>query len=562
MSLKLSSSNKQAFVCTYVMASQSCPEIFMAIVFITTVLSLAASRQNTVEDSCKFTSTKDLCDTALFPDSCHNSLTNLPTRNLLRTIFERSAHKALTAVSKASSHFSTRGAIRKLVADRMRVDEKLSISALKSCATLLSLAIENINDSLSTSKRASFFSSRGARVDVMTWMSAAGTDLRTCMDEFQGFSHDVKKFAREELDKSTEYISNSLAIVTRLDSCLGSTKVVNWVDETKNLLDANTTEIKINLVVAQDSTGNFTAISDALKTVPDRSLNRFVIYVKKGTYYENVRVEKSQWNVMMIGEGMEQTVVSGNLSYAGGTKTFMTATFAVFGRGFVARQMAFRNTAPASQAVALLSTSDKSVFFQCLVESKQDTLYVHSKRQFYRECTIIGTMDFIFGNSATVIQTSLILLKNPSPGRTNVITAQGKSDPNENTGFSVHNCTIRAAGEKGLGGAHAFLGRPWRDYSTVVFMQTYIDGSVDSEGWLAWDSTRPGPNTVFYGEYGNSGPGANTSGRVKWAGVKVELGESEAEKFTVGGLIGGQEWLPESGVPFGLGLLKGKSNEK
>ncbi|CAA0827827.1 Probable pectinesterase/pectinesterase inhibitor 46 [Striga hermonthica] len=536
------------------MASQSSHEIFMAIVFITTMFSLAGS--------CKFTSTKDLCDTALFPDSCHNSLANLTTpRNHTRldTIFERSARVALTAVSKASSRFSTRGAIKKL----MRVDEKLSISALESCATLLSLAMDNINESLSVSKQVSF--SSGARMDIMTWMSAAGTDLRTCMDEFEGFSHDVKKFVREELDNSTKYISNSLAIVTRIHSCLGSMKVRYsssfgyWVNETKNLLDANTTKIKIDIVVAQDGTGNFTAITDALKTVPDRSLNRFVIYVKKGTYYENVRVEKSKWNVMMIGEGMEQTVVSSNLSYAGGTKTFMTATFAVFGRGFVARQIAFRNTAPASQAVALLSTSDKSVFFQCLVESKQDTLYAHSKRQFYRECTIIGTMDFIFGNSAAVIQTSLILLKNPFPGRTNVITAQGKSDPNQKTGFSVHNCTIRPAGKEGLGGARAFLGRPWRDYSTVVFMQTYIDGSVDPEGWLAWDASRPDPSTVFYREYGNSGPGANTSGRVKWAGVKVELDESEAEKFTVGRLIGGQEWLPETRVPFRLGLLKGNS---
>ncbi|GFP86996.1 probable pectinesterase/pectinesterase inhibitor 46 [Phtheirospermum japonicum] len=164
--------------------------------------------------------------------------------------------------------------------------------------------------------------------------------------------------------------------------------------------------------------------------------------------------------------------------------------------------MIFQNTATKSQAVALLSSSDRSVFYQCLMDSKQDTLYVHSKRQFYRECYILGTVDFIFGNAAVVIQTSLILPKNPFPGKTNVITAQGKNESNHNTGLSIQNCTIIAAED--LTGVRTFLGRPWRNFSTTVIMQSRMDGSIDPEGWLPMNDEPP-PSTIFYAEYNNVG---------------------------------------------------------
>lgn len=86
---------------------------------------------------------------------------------------------------------------------------------------------------------------------------------------------------------------------------------------------------------------------------------------------------------------------------------------AVFGRNFMAREMGFRNTAGPEkhQAVALMTSADQAVFYRCHVDAFQDTLYAHAQRQFYRECNIYGTVDFIFGNSAVVIQTSNILPK-------------------------------------------------------------------------------------------------------------------------------------------------------
>ncbi|KAJ6338026.1 hypothetical protein OIU76_007658 [Salix suchowensis] len=121
---------------------------------------------------------------------------------------------------------------------------------------------------------------------------------------------------------------------------------------------------------------------------------------------------------------------------------------AVVGDNFIARDMTFRNTAGANnhQAVALRSGSDFSVFYKCSFEGYQDTLYVHSQRQFYRECDIYGTVDFIFGNAAVVFQNCNIYARNP-PNKTNTITAQGRTDPNQNTGISIHNCRVTAASD-------------------------------------------------------------------------------------------------------------------
>lgn len=110
----------------------------------------------------------------------------------------------------------------------------------------------------------------------------------------------------------------------------------------------------------------------------------------------------------------------------------------MFGRNFIARDMGFRNTAGPQkhQAVALMTSADQAVYYKCHIDAYQDTLYAHSNRQFYRECNIYGTVDFIFGNSAVVIQNCNIMPKLPMHGQQITITAQGKTDPNMNTGIT------------------------------------------------------------------------------------------------------------------------------
>ncbi|KAG6418137.1 hypothetical protein SASPL_120336 [Salvia splendens] len=350
--------------------------------------------------------------------------------------------------------------------------------------------------------------------------------------------------------------------------------------------------------------------------------------------------------VMLVGDGVRNTIITANWSSSAGFTTYSTATFGVDGNGFIARGITFRNTAGAEsgQAVALRSASDLSVFYACSFEGYQDTLFAQAQRQLYKSCYIYGTVDVIFGNAAVVIQNSISIIyaRKPLVGQANIITAQGRGDPYQNTGISIHNCRILAAPElkpvvdsvktylgrpwqeysrtvvmksylDGLvdpegwskwatptshwilskdyfGNAAAvlqncmiyarrpmasqkfavtaqgrtdpnqntgisihdsrtFLGRPWKEYSRTVFMQTYLGSLVDPAGWLEWDGNFS-LNTLYYGEYRNSGPGSPTGRRVRLRGYRVITSATEAERFTVANFISGRFWLPATGVPF------------
>lgn len=229
---------------------------------------------------------------------------------------------------------------------------------------------------------------------------------------------------------------------------------------------------------------------------------------------------------------------------------------AVVGDGFIGKGITIRNTAGGKnhQAVALRSGSDLSVFYQCSFEGYQDTLYVHSDRQFYRECDIYGTVDFIFGNAAVVIQNCNIRPRRP-PAGTNTITAQGRTDPNQNTGIVIHNCRVTPADElkSVLSSTKTYLGRPWKAYSRTIFMKTFLDGFIKPEGWMEWSGSFA-LKTLYYGEYANTGSGSGTGGRVKWGGYHVLTTAASVSKFTVGNFIAGSSWLPNTNVPFTSGL--------
>lgn len=217
----------------------------------------------------------------------------------------------------------------------------------------------------------------------------------------------------------------------------------------------------------------------------------------------------------------------------------------------------FENTAgPAKhQAVALRVGSDRSVLYRCSMRGYQDTLFAHSLRQFYRSCHVYGTVDFIFGDAAAVLQDCDIFVRRPMEHQSNMITAQGRSDPNQNTGISIANCRVLAAPELGVvkGRFRSFLGRPWKEYSRSVFMKTDLDGLIDGRGWTEW-SGGFALSTLYYAEYMNTGSGASTAARVKWPGFHVLSDAREAERFSVGNFIGGESWIPATGVPFWAGL--------
>ncbi|KAF3602952.1 hypothetical protein F2Q69_00038816, partial [Brassica cretica] len=467
-------------------------------------------------------SVKAVCDVTLHKDKCLETVGSAPNASSLNPeqLFIYAVKITIAEATKALNAFSSSG----------------DNTTMHACVELLDLTIDNLENTLTSSQNGDVTLPELVS-DLRTWLSSAETYQDTCIETLAESNHpDSKTFGEGQLKNATELTSNALAIITWLGKIADSFKLRRRLLSADVAVDFNvgrrllqSTDLRrvANIVVAKDGSGKYKTISRALKDVPEKSEKRTVIYVKKGVYFENVKVEKTMWNVVFVGDGGDKSIVSGKLNVIDGTPTFQSATFTVFGKGFMARDMGFINKAGPSkhQAVALMVSADLAAFYRCTMNAYQDTLYVHAQRQFYRECTIIGTVDFIFGNAASVLQSCKIRPRRPMQGQQNTITAQGRKDPNQNTGISIHRCNISPLGN--LTGVQTFLGRPWKDFSTTVIMESSLHGFIDPKGWLPWvgDSA---PDTIFYGEYKNIGAGASTKNRTTFI-EQVVADESDME---------------------------------
>jgi len=220
----------------------------------------------------------------------------------------------------------------------------------------------------------------------------------------------------------------------------------------------------------------------------------------------------------------------------------------------MASWLTIQNTAgpDAHQAVTFRSTSDLSVIENCEFLGNQDTLYAYSLRQFYKSCRIQGNVDFIFEFSTAVFQDSQILVRprqlDPEKGENNAVTAHGRTDPAQATGFVFQNCYINGTNEymalyKSKPQVHKnYLGRPWKEYSRTVFINCNLEALVTPEGWMPWNGDL-GLKTLYYEELQNSGQGSNLSKRVTW-GSKIPAGKLYT--YSVENFIQGNEWIPSS----------------
>ncbi|KAK1403076.1 Pectinesterase [Heracleum sosnowskyi] len=313
------------------------------------------------------------------------------------------------------------------------------------------------------------------------------------------------------------------------------------------------------VIVSKDGSGNFTTIKETVAMAPNNSLasdGYFLIYVVAGVYEQYVTIPKSNKYLMMIGDGINQTVITGNHNVVDGCTTFNSPTFAVVGQGFVGVNITFRNTVGGikHQVVAVRNGADMSTFYSCSFEGYQDTLYVHSQRQYYTKCDVYGTVDFIFGNATAVFQNCNIYPRLPLENRFNAITAQGRIDPNQNTGISIQNCNIKVADDLASsdGTTQTYLGRPWKEYSRTIYIQSFMDSLISPAGWREWSGDFD-LSTLYYTEFDNAGPGSVTKGRVTWPGYHT-ISATEAANFTVYNFLLRDNWLPQTGVPYSDGL--------
>ena len=272
-----------------------------------------------------------------------------------------------------------------------------------------------------------------------------------------------------------------------------------------------------NFVVAQDGSGDFTTVQAAINAVPDyRKAGPTRIYIKKGIYKEKIVIAESKQSVQLIGEDgavltYDDYAQKPNI-FGEGKGTSGSGSVYIFGPDFFAENITFENTSgPVGQAVACHVAGDRAVFRRCRFLGFQDTLYTFGEntREYYEDCYIEGTVDFIFGKATAVFNRCELRSKRTGGFLTAPATPQGS-----NYGYVFYDCKLTA--DEGVEAGSVWLSRPWRPYGKTVFIRCKMGEHIRPEGWNNWGKT-DNERTAYYAEYQCYGKGADTSRRVAWS---------------------------------------------
>ena len=275
-----------------------------------------------------------------------------------------------------------------------------------------------------------------------------------------------------------------------------------------------------DFVVAKDGSGDFFTVQEAVNATPDYcKQDETRIRIRKGVYREKLTIPANKEKLHLIGDDPGNTVITwddyalkkGSTGYEMGTSA--TSTVFLHANDFLAENLTFENTAGDSkeiaQACAITVNGDRVAFINCRFVANQDTVYTFGpgQRQFFRDCWIEGTTDFIFGFSTAWFENCVIMSKKNS-----YVTA-ASTPRGQKWGYVFRHCRL-IHNEKAT---RVYLGRPWRPYARTVFLECELGDHILREGWHNWNKP-DAEKTSFYAEYGNYGPGAASSReRISWS---------------------------------------------
>jgi pectinesterase len=298
----------------------------------------------------------------------------------------------------------------------------------------------------------------------------------------------------------------------------------------------------VELVVAADGSAKYKTIQEAVMAVPAGTADSpVVIRIKPGTYKEVVYVQREKRFFRLVGEDASKTIITFNLNAnlvgldGKPIGTFRTPTAQIDADDFTAENITFENSAgPVGQALAIRVDGDRAVFRNCRFLGWQDTIFINRGRQYFENCYVEGHVDFIFGAATAFFERCHIhALKD------GYLTAASTPDY-EPYGFVFSRCKITGATPE----VKTYLGRPWRAYSAVTFVETEMSAAVRPEGWHNWNFPER-EKTARYAEYASTGPGANPAARVAWA---RRLTKAEAKNITPEKVLAGADgWNPLTG---------------
>jgi pectinesterase len=315
------------------------------------------------------------------------------------------------------------------------------------------------------------------------------------------------------------------------------------------ITSAQTTDNRFELTVAQDGSGDFKTIQEAINKVRDHAEKRVVITVKSGTYTEKVVIPAFKRNITLRGSDREKTVISYNdysgkpfigIDVTGDPKfsTYTSYTLLVQGNDCSIENLTIENTAgKVGQAVALHTEGDRVSVKNCSILGNQDTLYLAKggTRNYFENCYINGTTDFIFGAATAYFYNCTI------ESLSNSYITAASTYKEDKYGFVFVNCRLTA---KDNTVDKVFLGRPWRPYAKTIFINTELGSHIVPEGWNPWKGDKNFPDkekTVFYAELGSNGQGAkDVSKRASWS---HQLKKSDLKKYDLKNVLNG--WNPK-----------------
>ncbi len=287
------------------------------------------------------------------------------------------------------------------------------------------------------------------------------------------------------------------------------------------------------IVVADDGSGEYRTIQEALKNVQDNNSDRTTIQIKPGVYHGQIVVEKSKQNVIFVGVNNETCILTYALNVHDPLPPRENPRYHGYGvvtegDGFIADNLTIRNTSgDHGQAIALRVIGDKSIIRNCKLLGWQDTLRTDKKRHYFVNNYIEGRVDFIYADGIAVFQDCVIKSKNGG-----FVTAASTPE-NEKFGYVFFDCKLVSDDN-----VPAFLGRPWRDFATTAFINCEMGAHIKPDGWDHWGSEQK-KKTSRYSEYKSTGPGANPDARVKWS---RQLTDEEAATYTIENIF--RDWDP------------------
>ena len=326
-------------------------------------------------------------------------------------------------------------------------------------------------------------------------------------------------------------------------------------------------------IIAQDGSGDFTSIQQAIDAVPGGGRAPAILLVRMGEYHERVVVHKD--NLRIIGEARDRTVITASGCAKDQDEngrergTFLSATFLVTGHNVEVENLTIRNDAgdgrDVGQAVAVYAAGDRGVWRSVRMIAHQDTLFcgplmpkvadfaaprqgraecvesvgdcppTHS-RQYFERCYIQGDVDFIFGPYRCWFEGCTLFMN----ARGGWYTAANTPETQPH-GLVFHGCTLTGECPEG----RAFLGRPWRKFARTVFLNCQMDAHVAPEGFRDWDENRR--ITARCGEFATEGVRADQGTR--HPGQK-RLTEQDAMCLNIPEVIGGyDDWRPDKRAP-------------